>query len=159
MLIEQSLNTVPMAKPYRRDPAGHPELRDYKQMLIVMNYLLTAAPEWTHHNRVAGVVGLPFTAMFDWPMATAAGYSAFQDPVVNKHLKDILDAWGKFLQSPPSAAVLNEKNGWLGPEGKKELTQVANEAIGSNYTFEEMFVCDPQAENHGYKSWVRNACL
>lgn len=153
MLVESMLNQVPLTKPYRKDPAGHPELRDYKQMLTVMNYLLTSAPAWTHRDRVAGVVGLPFTAMFDWPMATTAGYSAFLDPTLNQHLKSILDAWGQYLQSPPSAAVLNEKNGWLGPEGKNQLTQVANEAVGSDHSFEEMFICDPSKENHGFQSW------
>ena len=153
MLVESMLKQVPLTKPYRKDPAGHPQLRDYKHMLTVMNYLLTSAPAWTHKDRVAGVVGLPFTAMFDWPMATAAGYSAFLDPTLNRYLKGVLDAWGGYLQSPPSAAVLNEKSGWLGPEGKKNLTTVANEAAGTNYSFEEMFICDPSKENHGFKSW------
>lgn len=153
MLVESMLNQVPLTKPYRTDPAGHPQLRDYHQMVKVINYLLTSAPAWTHQDRVAGVVGLPFTAMFDWPMATTAGYSFFLDPTVNQHLKAILNTWGEFLQSPPSAKVLNEKSGWLGPEGKKELTNVANAAVGSNYSFEEMFICDAQKENHGFQSW------
>lgn len=153
MLVESMLNQVPLTKPYRSDPAGHPQLRDYKEMIVVMNYLLTSAPKWSQHNRTAGVVGLPFTAMFDWPMATASGHDAFLDRTLNKYLKDILDAWGQYLQSPPSAAVLNEKDGWLGPDGKPQLAQVANAAMGSNHSFEDMFQCDPSKENHGYKSW------
>lgn len=40
---------------------------------------------------------------------------AFLDPDVNKHLKIILNEWGKFLQSPKSAEVLGEhKQGWFG---------------------------------------------
>jgi phosphatidylserine decarboxylase len=154
MLIESMLTQVPVTKPYRKDPAGHPEMRDYKHMLTVMNYLLTSAPAWNHKDRVAGVVGLPFTAMFDWPMATSAGYSVFLDPTMNQYLKKILDAWGAFLQSPPSAAVLSANtSGWLGSEGKKDLESVANAAAGTNYTFEETFICDPNKENHGFASW------
>ena len=53
-------------------------------------------------------------------MATKAGYVAFMDPRVNQKLRDILDYWGRFLQSPDSTYVLNRsKEGWLGDEALK----------------------------------------
>ena len=30
---------------------------------------------------------------------------------------------------------------------------VANAANGTNYTFEQMYMCDPKAKHYGYKSW------
>lgn len=54
-------------------------------------------------------------AIFDYPMGTASGYAAFLDPDVNKHLKIILNEWGKFLTTSKSAEVLGEhKQGWFG---------------------------------------------
>jgi len=35
----------------------------------------------------------------------------------------------------------DDKRGWLGLEGKKELTRVTNEAYGTNFKFEELFIC------------------
>lgn len=69
-------------------------------------------------------------------------------------LKKVLNAWGEYLVSPESASVLGtDKEGWFGPQGMKALTDVANNGGQTNYTFEEMFVCDPKDKHHGYKSW------
>lgn len=65
----------------------------------------------------------------------------------------MLNAWGEYLVSPESAAVLGtDKEGWFGPDGLKALTDVANNGQ-TKYTFEEMFECDPKDKHHGYKSW------
>jgi len=68
-------------------------------------------------------------------------------------LKKVLNVWGKFLTSPPSASVLgSSKTDWLGPTGKPSLEKVANRGETS-YKFEEIFQCDPSSPNHGYTSW------
>lgn len=68
-------------------------------------------------------------------------------------LKKVLNAWGEYLVSPDSASVLStEKTGWFGEHGLKALTDVANNGK-TDYTFEQMFVCDPKDKYHGYKSW------
>ena len=87
-------------------------------------------------------------------MGTSSGFAVFLDPDVNKMLKKVLDVWADFLRSPASAYVLEKdaKGSWFSPHGHEELTHVAN--IGkTNYTFEEMFQCDPSAPHMGYKSW------
>lgn len=123
-------------------------------MCQLLNYLLSSAPAWTHRAHVSGTVGLPFNALFDWPMGTSSGWAVFLDPTVNKHLKRILNNWGAYLQSSGSADVLgDDKLGWLGPEGKKELTRVANAPYKTNHKFEEMFICDPDKQYHGFTCW------
>ncbi|QIX01369.1 hypothetical protein AMS68_006886 [Peltaster fructicola] len=154
MLFDSMFSQIPNKKPYRNDPSGHHEIRDAHHLCQVINHILTTAPEWTHRAHVAGTVGLPFNAIFDWPMATSSGWALFLDPTINGYLKDILNTWGEFLKSPASAKVLGDDSKcWLGPEGKKELTRVSNEAAGTNAKFEELFQCDPSKPNHGFTSW------
>lgn len=58
------------------------------------------------------------------------------------------------IQSPESAYVLEDnKLGWFGQTGVTDIMQVANAPNQSSMKFEDMFVCDPSAKHHGYKSW------
>jgi phosphatidylserine decarboxylase len=43
--------------------------------------------------------------------------------------------------------------GWFGKTATHDVMQVANAPYQSSHKFEDMFVCDPKAKNHGYKSW------
>jgi phosphatidylserine decarboxylase len=182
MLFEQMFQQVPKKKPYGDDNDSNNkekdtedrddtnatgkacQIRDSHHLLQVLNYVLHTAPTWnTEIRHRVGLVGLPINAILDWPMGTAAGYAAFLDPDVNRVLKKMLDAWGKFLQSPDSAKVLgqdgkeNGNSGWLVGDGLKELTATANTATSggspSKYTFEELFHCDPSLPHYGFKSW------
>lgn len=69
---------------------------------------------------------------------------------------------GEYLDSAASASVLgDDSNGWFGPTGIKSLIAVAN--IGPagdphwneqpDRQFGDLFICDPKAKHHGYKSW------
>ena len=49
-----------------------------------MNHVLSTAPRWTDAGHSVGLVGVPVNAIMDWPMATRAGFAAFQDPKVNQ---------------------------------------------------------------------------
>ncbi|OAG40044.1 hypothetical protein AYO21_05725 [Fonsecaea monophora] len=156
MLFESMFEQVPKKEPYNNDPRGegHPQVRDYIHMLRVINHMLTTPPSWSESSARTGLVGLPFNALFDWPMGTASGYAVFLDPDVNKMLKKVLNAWGDFLRSPESAKVLEKdaQGSWFGPHGQKELTTTAN--LGkTGYKFEELFQCDPSKPHMGYKSW------
>lgn len=156
MWFNSMFTEVPNKKPYNRDPTGNKQIRDYHHMLEVLNHTFNTAPHWTDAAANAGMVGVPMCAIFDYPMGTASGFAAFLDPEVNKHLKAILNTWGKFLMSPASAEVLGEGNvGWFGQHGKKDMMEVANKAAGgTSYAFEDFFVCpDPKAKHHGFKSW------
>ena len=115
---------------------------------------MTTAPAYSEKEHRVGLVGLPFWALFDWPMGTPSGFAVFQDPHVNAILKRILNEWGRFLQSEKSASVLGtQPHGWFGPTGKRDLEMAANEAAGTSLKFEEIFECDPRAKYHGFKSW------
>lgn len=134
------------------DPSGR-TVHSYTQMLQVMNHLLTTAPVWSEHENQIGLVGLPIHALMDWPMGTFYGFAFFLDSQVNAILKQILNVWGDFLRSPTSAHVLDRSaTGWFGPTALQALTATAN-VDGSSYSFEELFVCDPAVENHGFASW------
>ena len=153
LLFSSMFEEVPKKKPYAKDPTGHRQIRDYHQMLQVLNHLMSTAPSWSDKSERVGLVGLPINAAMDWNMGTPAGFAVFLDPKVNAMIKKVLNTWGDFLKSPASANVLDtDPNGWFGGTGVKELTETAN--VGeSSHKFEDMYVCDPSAKHHGFKSW------
>ncbi|KAI4950984.1 hypothetical protein J4E86_007493 [Alternaria arbusti] len=153
MLINSMFEEIPTKKPYKSDPVGHKQVRDYHHMLELFNHILTTAPEWSDHEYSVGMVGTPFNAILDWPMGTPSGFAFFLDPEVNKMIKKVLNAWAEFLASPSSAYVLSDdKIGWLSDHGTHDLALTAN--VGqTSYAFEEFFYCDPSKKHHGYKSW------
>ncbi|KAI0124009.1 Phophatidylserine decarboxylase-domain-containing protein [Xylariales sp. AK1849] len=145
---------VPRKAPYLKDPTGKRVIRDYKHMLDMLNHVFTKAPEWTDAAFGAGMVGVPMCGIFDYAMATPSGHAAFLDPEVNRLLKKVLNEWGKYLTTPDSAHVLEEHNqGWFGASATKDVMEVANAPYKTQHNFEDMFVCDPKAKYHGYKSW------
>jgi phosphatidylserine decarboxylase len=154
LLFCSMFEQIPNKAPYKKDPQGGSQVRDHFHMLQVINHLLTTAPSWNDKSERVGLVGLPFNALFDWPMGTKSGFAVFLDPQVNAMLKKVLNAWGEFLSSPESATVLKKGagNSWFSPHGEEELTYTAN--LGqTSYRFEEMFQCDPSDPHYGYKSW------
>jgi phosphatidylserine decarboxylase len=104
MLFHQMFEQVPRKAPYNKDPTGKPQVRDYRHMLQLLNALLTHAPEYDQ----TGLVGCPINTIFDWSMGTAAGFAAFLNERVNAQLKEVLNAWGRFLSSSDSTYVLNQ---------------------------------------------------
>ncbi|KAG0229754.1 hypothetical protein BGW42_001357 [Actinomortierella wolfii] len=159
MLLEAMFEEVPHKEPYNKDPTGQPQIRDYHHFLRVLNHLLTTAPSWSDKSERMGLVGVPINALLDWPMGTPSGYAAFLDPDINAMLKKVLNAWGDYLKSPASAYVLNDSpTGWFGPSGYNDVVAVANVGIKTEQqqkplSFEELFICDPSAPHHGFKSW------
>lgn len=154
MLCNAMFSEIPSKKPYKADPAGHRQVRDYEHMLQLLNHLMTLAPHWSDKEHGVGLVGLPIQALYEWPMGTAAGYAFFLSPKVNAMLKKVLNVWGEFLRSSESAKCLSSNSdGWFGATGVKDLTTVANEAVGSDDKFEDLFICDPSMQYYGYTSW------
>jgi phosphatidylserine decarboxylase len=140
MLFNQMFEQVPRRPPYNKDPTGKPQVRDYRQMLKLLNTILTHAPEFDR----TGLVGCPINTIFDWSMGTPAGLAAFLNERVNAQLKKVLNAWARFLSSADSAIVLNEHphRGWLGADALEAMPGFTRE-----------FVCDPQQPHWGYRSW------
>ena len=126
-------------QPSFRPPTGSGDikLRDYQQMLLVLDHLLTTAPSF----ETTSMVGCPINAILDFPMCTPAGLAAFALPPVNEMLGKVLSAWGAFLDSKESAYVLNDSpTGWLCP--------AAAEAMNL-----EEYQADPALPHWGFKSW------
>jgi len=138
MLFSQMFDQVP--RRYKQDPCGQPQVRDYRQMLRLLNTIMTHAPEFDQ----TGLVGCPINAIFDWSMGTAAGMAAFLNEQVNAQLKKILNAWARFLSCGDSACVLNDDphKGWFGAD-----------ALEAMPNFEREFICEPNAPHWGFRSW------
>lgn len=156
LLARSMFEQIPNKKPYTMDPTGEArQVRDYQHMLEILNHLLTCAPRWSDASRKAGMVGLPINAALDWPMGTPSGFAFFLDAEVNKLFKNLINAWGEFLSSPESAeqALGHDGSGWFSVSGKGQLTLTANEAAGTQLSFEALFHCNPSKPYHGFKSW------
>jgi len=116
---------------------GDIKIRDYHQLLQILDHLLTTAPEFS----TEGQVGCPINAVLDFPMITPAGQAAFLNPKLNRMLKKVLTAWAHFLDSPASLYVLNETpKGWLSPAALKAIHM-------------EEYIHDPKAPFYGFRSW------
>ena len=140
MLVTQMFDQIPREAPYLEDPLGNPAVRDYREMLHLMNRILTQAPEFNK----TGLVGFPINAILNWAMGTPAGAAAFLNDKVNAQLKKILNQWAVFLRSPDSRAVLNDDpdKGWFG-----------RDALAAMPGFTQDFESDPNRPYHGFASW------
>ena len=128
-------------------PAGTPQVRDYHELLLVLNRLIHRAPEFN----TTGLVDTPINAVLDYPMGTRAGYVLFNDPRVNAKIKNILDYWGRYLQSEESSYVLNTSDkGWLSPYA---LNEMAKEAGGDNSADLFAVRSTDVKQKLGYTSW------
>lgn len=140
MLFNQMFDQVPHKKSFSKDPTGKPQIKNYHQMLQVMNRVLTTAPEFNKTD----MVGFPINTILNWPMGTPAGTTAFLNEKVNQQLKKILNQWTVFLGSADSRAVLNDdpEKGWFGRDAKAAMPD-----------FVKDFICDPNLPYHGFSSW------
>ena len=117
--------------------SGDVKLRNYQQMLMVMNHVLTTAPEFNNTE----MVGCPINAILDFAMITPAGLAAFVSPKVNAMLQKVLTVWAHFLNSEDSLYVLNTtSSGWL-----------SSEALAKIHI--EEFIHDADKAFYGFKSW------
>lgn len=96
MYFHQMFEELPDSATYERTPTGSPQVRDYRQMLQLINHVLGTAPSFNE----TGLVGFPINAILDWPMGTTAGTNAFLDERVNERFKAILNEWGGSLNPP-----------------------------------------------------------
>lgn len=114
MYISRMITEVPKTKPYRTN-----HLRSTRQMLSLINEVLTQAPEYN----TTALVGAPLNAIIDWSMGTPAGFAAFRHPPINLMFKKILNVWCEFLSSPASLYVLNDsETGWKSPGAQQAMS-------------------------------------
>ena len=140
MLFTEMFDQIPKEKKFEKDSTGKAQIKNYHQMLQVMNRLLTMAPAFNK----SGFVGFPINAILDWPMGTPAGTTAFLNEKVNRQLKKILTQWAAFLGSSDSRYVLNDNpnSGWFGKDAKETMPHFTKE-----------IQCDPKAPYYGFSSW------
>ncbi|KXN91784.1 Phosphatidylserine decarboxylase proenzyme [Leucoagaricus sp. SymC.cos] len=142
MGFQQMFEQVPNTTKYQTDLAGiGPQIRSYQHMLYRLNQVLSWAP--TYGDGTFPFVPLPMTAMFTWPTCTSAGYRMFTNDLVNAHFKLILTAWAHFLSTPASRYTLSAaEGGWF-----------SSAALQAMPNFTTTFVCNPEEEFFGYKSF------
>nr|WP_244463731.1 phophatidylserine decarboxylase associated domain-containing protein [Aeromonas bivalvium] len=150
-------------------PLGQAQVRTFEEFLILLNGIMTTAPEAyqdVQSQSPAGLIGFPVNALLNWPLATGSGYLFFSNALINQQFKKILCYWSLFLQSPASRYVLTERASlldpdtlvvpWLGELAKREMVQVADGALGEGVnrtpdSFEQIFECDPAAGLRGLR--------
>ncbi|EEB93069.1 hypothetical protein MPER_08326, partial [Moniliophthora perniciosa FA553] len=114
----------------------------YQQMLLVFNKIFREAPSF-------GSLGPPMYMIMCRVMNTEGGFSLFTKQIFNDYMKKMLQAWELYLLSKESTNVLHANDGgWFSP---KAIDATMKEFSGR--TFEEVFVCDPNAPAWGYKSY------
>ncbi|KAJ8120925.1 hypothetical protein ONZ43_g2500 [Nemania bipapillata] len=157
MLASAMLDEVPNKEPYINDPVGTATIRDYEVLLDVFDCIVKKkAPQWSISEYEGGLIGFPFNAVLDWPMATPSGYAFFLEPQINEKLKAILNAWRMELLSTGNSlyVVTTESNGWLCEEALKAIEDDTN-LEGQNLKFTDLFICDPTNDpaHWGFTSW------
>ena len=153
ILASLMFTEVPPKPPYNNDPLMKPQVRDYRHMLQLVNHITDNGPKWSQIAERTEIIGFPITAILEWPMNTCSGNAFFLRKDVNQHWAKILGSWAKYLISADSANVLTDApEGWLSPRAISELTLKGNNGT-SNYTFEQLYICEPNAPHHGYTSW------
>lgn len=161
MFFNQMFTQVPKRPPYNKNPNGRPQVKNYQQMLMLINAIMTRAPEWSAAGNRSGLIGFPINAILDWSMGTTGGYAAFLNAKVNAQLKKILNAWGEFLDSEKSSYVLDSdpRKGWFSDAALAAIAEMdPYYGLGDDPTdpaanFAYNFKCDPNKPHWGFKSW------
>ncbi|KAK6953817.1 hypothetical protein Daesc_003779 [Daldinia eschscholtzii] len=158
MLASAMFDEVPDKEPYKTDPNGTKQVRSYQHMLALISHIMTeVAPEWNRTQYDSGLIGFPFNAILDWPMATPSGYAFFLRADVNEKFKVILDTWKRdVLETEVSQKLVLTKapNGWLSDDALATITIDSNPTSESNpRPFDELFECDKEDPHYGFASW------
>lgn len=96
--------------------------------------VVTTPPDYSDE----GIIGVPFYSLVIDMLKTDYGKIFFALEGVNKKIKPIFDAYGRFLDSPESREFLTtEPNGWLSC---------------SRVNYDEI-VCDQSKPYFGFESW------
>ena len=132
MHAHEMISQVPTGRDYQDR-----HLESFEELLLLVDEVITSAPEYSDEQMVM----TPLDGVLDWTKATPAGFAFYRDPRVNDALRGVLQAWGEFLSSEKSLAVLtDEPSGWR--------SDAARRAVGM-----DQFVYDPDDEHWGFTSW------
>ncbi|KZK81990.1 Phosphatidylserine decarboxylase proenzyme [Pseudovibrio sp. Ad13] len=86
-------------------------IKSINNMLCALNYIIKHAPIFDPDLPHSA---FPMSGLFVYMMWTPAGNFIFKNKLFNDALRNILDAWCEFLDSPASlSVVVTSKDGWL----------------------------------------------
>ncbi|KAL8739465.1 MAG: hypothetical protein Q9190_007735 [Brigantiaea leucoxantha] len=145
---------VPVTPPYNKDPTLEPQIRSYDEMFRCLDVILGEGPQWykSDDSDAMGLIGCPISAVIEWPMGTKSGYAFFKDCSVNAHWEAVLNRWKTYLSSPASLEALDSMTGWTSADAIEMMTEIGNNGV-DNFTFPELYVCNPMTLYYGFKSW------
>ncbi|KAL4069196.1 Phophatidylserine decarboxylase-domain-containing protein [Scleroderma citrinum] len=129
-----------------KDDLDH--VKDYKELMGVLNQILDQAPQFGGVNNL--VMGVPIYAVLAPFCNTPSGYTAFTNPKVNAHFHKFFDVWTRFLVSPASRYVLTTgQKCWFSHEALDIMAQ----RLGSS--FYDTWICrdDDPEKHYGFTSW------
>lgn len=158
MLASAMFSEIPNTPPYVEDPTKHWQVRDYSHMLRLLSIIMTEiTPMWSMADYEIGLLGLPFTAVLAWPMATASGRAFFLRKEVNEKLKAILDTWRNdtLMTAKSLHAITADEGGWLCAASLAALERDGNREGSPWCSFRDLFQCDPLGDpvHWGFRSW------
>ena len=153
ILVSLMFNEVPKRPPYNNDPDMEPQVRDYKHMIQLVDHVVDSAPKWSSIANDTKLIGCPIAAILEWPINTSSGNAFFLRKDVNEQFAKVLGRWAKFMNSADSVSVLTDApDGWLSKEAVSAMIVQGNNGV-SDYTFEQLYICDPAAPQYGFTSW------
>lgn len=104
-------------------------------LLIALNYIITRAPEFQPQINHSA---FPMSGLFVYMMYTPSGRRVFVNELFNEHLRKILNAWCRYLDSKDSLSVINAgPTGWLNPMSWKQNSL-------DQFVTEKMIATDPK---------------
>ena len=95
--------------------SGDVKIQNYQQMLVVINHVLTTAPEYND----TGMVGFPINAILDFPMITSAGLAAFRLQSLNDMLRKVLAVWTGVPRRRQIPVRLERYPDWMAEPGRQ----------------------------------------
>ena len=129
----------------QQNPSGMVE--NWQEFIVLLNYVMTYSPQYNRYSD-SFLLSCPINALLNWPSSTPAGRACSLNEKVNELFKDILNYWGRYLQSEASTTFLTDSvNGWLSEEALEAL----KDSHGN--TFQQQFICDPEKPHWGFQSW------
>ena len=153
ILASLMFTEIPEKKPYNCDPVHQPQVREFHHMLKLINHIMDSGPPWSTIADEVGTIGFPIHAILNWPMCTISGNAFFLRREVNEQWMKILNTWALFLSTPQSTNVLtNHENGWLSEKALNQQAIKGNNGM-TDYTFDQLYVCNKSADHYGFKSW------
>lgn len=109
-------------------------------LLEALNFIIQRAPRYNPDPAKRNT--FPMSTLFVFMMFTPSGEASFRNEAFNSAIRNILQAWCAYLDSPASQDVLNTgKYGWLSPSA-----YILNK-------LEEFIIPDKNAPHWGFKSY------